>query len=544
MNATQLYSLLLQEKGLQGNYSIGRVQAPTLYLIYDRQMQIENFVSKDYYEIENDITVNQNQFKANLSPYEKFESQDVVNMFLKDKNTQEGKQEGIVESIDKEIKYKESPRLFSLNALQSKSNNLFKATAKQTLQTVSSLYEKKFLTYPRTNCNFITQNEFIYLKDTYTKYCDFLGIKQEMKKVESRKRYVDDSKVQEHYAIIPTRKTPSHEEFQAFNPLEKSIYLLVLKTTISMFLDSYEYEETSIYIKTSDLLFKAKGQVPCNAGWTIIFKETEETEEELITTIPHLSIGQSVESFIRTVKKKTSPPILFNEGTLIVAMKTCGKEITDNKLSVVLKEVEGIGTEATRADTIETLKKREYIEIKKNKIIVTEKGKILCQAIEGQPLLKSAEMTATWETYLKTIGKGQGEQEKFITNIKKFIIHLIEKVPKDIEKIDVLEYIKNKQVAENIKIVGKCPLCSNEIKEKKSFYGCAGYPNCKFTIPDNFRKKKLNKSNIKELLSNGETIVKNVKSSNKTSMYNAKVKLNDKNNLEFMEFVSEKKEKR
>ncbi|HCY9667399.1 TPA: topoisomerase DNA-binding C4 zinc finger domain-containing protein, partial [Enterococcus faecalis] len=126
----------------------------------------------------------------------------------------------------------------------------------------------------------------------------------------------------------------------------------------------------------------------------------------------------------------------------------------------------------------------------KNKLVVTEKGKLLCQAVESQHLLTSAEMTAKWETYLKKIGKREGNQENFITNIKKFIVHLLEAVPNDIEKLNFSDYQEQKEKEAEKSIVGKCPKCGNNIVLKKSFYGCSNYPECKFTLAEHFRKKK------------------------------------------------------
>ncbi|EEO9452553.1 DNA topoisomerase III, partial [Listeria monocytogenes] len=223
------------------------------------------------------------------------------------------------------------------------------------------------------------------------------------------------------------------------------------------------------------------------------------------------------------------------EGTLLTAMKTANKTVDDEEAIKILQEVEGIGTEATRASIIEALKQKEYIQVIKNKLVVTEKGKLLCQAVESQHLLTSAEMTAKWETYLKKIGKREGNQENFINNIKKFIVHLLEAVPNDIEKLSFADYQVQKEKEAEKNIVGKCPKCGNNIVLKKSFYGCSNYPECKFTLADNFRKKKLTKTNLKELLNGKETLVKGIKNKDK-KMYNAVVKIGEKGYIKFISF--------
>ncbi|MDK4355604.1 group II intron reverse transcriptase/maturase [Enterococcus faecium] len=169
------------------------------------------------------------------------------------------------------------------------------------------------------------------------------------------------------------------------------------------------------------------------------------------------------------------------------------------------------------------------------KLVVTEKGKLLCQAVESQHLLTSAEMTAKWETYLKKIGKREGNQENFITNIKKFIVHLLEAVPNDIEKLNFSDYQEQKEKEAEKSIVGKCPKCGNNIVLKKSFYGCSNYPECKFTLAEHFRKKKLTKTNVKELLEGKETLVKGIKNKEKKP-YNAVVKIGEKGYIDFISF--------
>jgi len=179
--------------------------------------------------------------------------------------------------------------------------------------------------------------------------------------------------------------------------------------------------------------------------------------------LPLVIIGEHAEVDVKSAEKETQPPKAFTEGTLLTAMKTANKTVDDEEAIKILQEVEGIGTEATRANIIEALKQKEYIQVIKNKLVVTEKGKLLCQAVESQHLLTSAEMTAKWETYLKKIGKREGNQENFITNIKKFIVHLLEAVPNDIEKLNFSDYQEQKEKEAEKSIVGKCPKCGNNI---------------------------------------------------------------------------------
>ena len=537
MNGSMLYTLNLRSKGANGTFSLGRVQTPTLYMIYQRQQMIEHFKKEPFYEIESLIKATTGSFKALLSPSQRFSTKEELLSFVSSKGAAIGTQPGTIKDLQTKMKKTNSPNLFSLSSLQSKINQLYKATASQTLKAIQGLYEAKLLSYPRTDTPFITDSEFQYLKANYDSYARFLSIDEPMAQDQPRKRYVDGSKVQEHYAIIPTKQVASESVFNKLDDLQKKIYLLVMKTTIAMFLPDYTYEETVIETRVSTLCFKATGKVPKVEGWKILFKADTNKENEESQTLPAVMIGEAIQAEVKSVQKETQPPKPFTEGTLLTAMKTANKTVDDEQAIKILQEVEGIGTEATRASIIETLKQKEYIKVEKNKLIVTEKGKLLCQAVESQHLLTSAEMTAKWETYLKKIGKKEGNQETFIANIKKFIVHLIEHVPDDVQKLNFHTYQAEVKKEADKQTIGKCPKCGGNVVLKKSFYGCSNYPNCTFTLSDQFRKKKLTKTNLKDLLVGKETVVSGIKKADKTT-YNAKIKLSDTGQITFVSFVN------
>ena len=537
MNGSMLYTLNLRSKGANGTFSLGRVQTPTLYMIYQRQELIEHFKKEPFYEIESLIEAKNGSFKALLSPSQRFSTKEELLYYVSSKGAVIGTQPGTIKDLQTKMKKTNSPNLFSLSSLQSKINQLYKATASQTLKAMQGLYEAKLLSYPRTDTPFITDSEFQYLKANYDSYARFLSIDEPMAQDQPRKRYVDGSKVQEHYAIIPTKQVASESAFNKLDDLQKKIYLLVMKTTIAMFLPDYTYEETVIETMVSTLCFKATGKVPKVEGWKILFKADTNKENEESQTLPAVMIGEAIQADVKSVEKETQPPKPFTEGTLLTAMKTANKTVDDEQAIKILQEVEGIGTEATRASIIETLKQKEYIKVEKNKLIVTEKGKLLCQAVESQHLLTSAEMTAKWETYLKKIGKKEGNQETFIANIKKFIVHLIEHVPDDVQKLNFHTYQAEVKKEADKQTIGKCPKCGGNVVLKKSFYGCSNYPNCTFTLSDQFRKKKLTKTNLKDLLVGKETVVSGIKKADKTT-YHAKIKLSDTGQITFVSFVN------
>ncbi|HFN9855008.1 TPA: DNA topoisomerase 3 [Enterococcus faecium] len=530
MNASPLYTLNLQQKGVQGTFSLGRVQTPTLYLIYQRQEAIENFKKEPFFEIEASIKVNQGSFKGVLSPSQRFKTQEELLAFVSSKQAKIGSQEGRIIDVQTKEKKMYSPNLFSLSSLQSKVNQLYKATASQTLKAMQGLYEAKLLSYPRTDTPFITENEFAYLKANFGTYSGFLGLDLEMVQAEPRKRYVDGSKVQEHHAIIPTKQVPTEAALAKMDDLQRKIYALVVKTTVAMFLPDYLYEETKIQTKVADLLFQSIGKTPKQEGWKILFKQQNKEEKEDVQTLPLVIIGEHAEVDVKSTEKETQPPKAFTEGTLLTAMKTANKTVDDEEAIKILQEVEGIGTEATRANVIETLKKQEYITIQKKNILVTEKAKTLCEIIKNDEIT-NADMTAKWEKYLKKIRNEVGTQEAFLQSITNFINHLINNVQETFQNSDIKTHVKE---ISTDKAIGKCPICQKEMIDKGKFYGCTGYKEgCKFTLPKKWSSKTLTKKNISDLLTKKETTtIKGFKNKKGTS-FNAKLQLKD-NKLEFI----------
>lgn len=208
--------------------------------------------------------------------------------------------------------------------------------------------------------------------------------------------------------------------------------------------------------------------------------------------------------------------------------KSCGSSLEDAENKDILKEIEGLGTEATRAGIIETLKRQQYIEVKKNTVVVTPKGEILCQAVEGT-LLAKPDMTAQWEGYLRKIGKRQGSKDIFITKTGEFTKKLIETVVQSLDQLQVESKIQEMKAKD---AVGKCPKCGKEVVNQKTFYGCTGYKEgCKFSLPGEFLNKKISEANIKKLLEGKKTgFIKGPKGKKE---FDAHLKLNSVGKIEF-----------
>ena len=524
MNASRLYSILLQQKGLRnmGAFSVGRVQTPTLALIYQRQKENEKFVSKPFQEVFGDVNVNGSEFEAMYK--ERFSSQEELEKHLQSHNVNVGKNSGVISKLDTKLKKVQSPKLHSLSTLQTKANKSWKYSPSDVLSIVQDLYEKKLVSYPRTSSQYITENELEYLSGNIEAYKEFLNVDVDVSNHDVSNRYVDGSKVQEHYAIVPTRQIASKEKLSA---KELNIYQEVLSTTLGMFAPNYEYEETLVDVSVNDLTLSAKGKIDKSLGWKKLFKGGSKDKKEGV--LPNMSEGDECIVKLKIKDGMTTPPKLYTEGQLINLMKNAGKDL-DEESKGILRDSEGIGTEATRGAVIETLKNQKYIGVKKNTIHVTKKGQILCEAVEGT-LLSSPEMTAKWEGFLSDIGAGKRTQESFISNVYKFIDSLMKDAP---EKVNAIEGLVNES-KESLS-VGVCPECEKgQIEDRGKFYGCSGYSEgCKFSLPKRWAGKTLSETQIKTLLDKGETnLIKGFKSK-KGSKFDAYLMLkNGKLNMKF-----------
>ncbi|MBU8732506.1 DNA topoisomerase III [Cytobacillus oceanisediminis] len=538
LNMSRLYTLLLNKKGVKGEngknvvFPVGRVQTPTLVLIYERQKEIENFKPQPFFELES-------LFKAETGTYKgkfkgKYDTKSELQDLLRKHNINSLNTPGNIKDVKKELKKSKSPKLLSLSSLQILANKKYKYSPNQVLKIVQSLYDNplKLVTYPRTDTPYITENEFDYLRDNIANYQNITNDHFEPHTLESNKRYVNNALVQEHYAIVPTRKIPSETILKELTTEQKNIYFEVIKSALGMFHAPYEYEETTIITDVNGMQFETVGKVEKSKGWKELYAKDpkdEENEEIAETLLPNVSPGMTCQAALQIKEGKTSKPKQYTEGDLIPLMRDCGKKIKDidEESKSILNEVEGLGTEATRSNIIESLKNQRYIEIKKNKVYVTKKGEILCKAVEGT-LLAKPELTAKWESYLKKIGKKEGKKETFIVNTINFTKTTVEATKKSIETLNIDSTIKEMQTVDHIAL---CPSCKKGyITDKQSFYGCSEYRNgCKQTFPKKKNEKTITKNQIKQLCEKGKTSskIKGFKKKESTDKFDAFLELKD-----------------
>lgn len=500
MNGSRLYSLLLQEKGIREVFAIGRVQTPTVFLIYQREKEIEAFVPEPFYEIEGVFQAETGKYKgkAKIKAKERKEAEELLA-----KHDITKKADGIVAQLKTTEKRVPPPMLHSLSTLQAAANRKWKYSPAKVLSVMQGLYEKKLVSYPRTDAQHITPGEFSYLAGQVEKYQKLIGTEFPIASKAPKKRFVDSAKVQEHYAIIPTKSIPTARKLEGLARDERNLYEEVLRTTLAMFHRDYRYAETKVTTDVKGLAFFTTGKTDLEQGWKELFPTAKETKQE--PSLPELREQEPVKADVAIKEGMTTPPKPYTEGQLIAMMKTCGKFVEDVEDTEILKEIEGLGTEATRSGIIETIKRHEYITVNKNIVSITDKGRILCQSIEGN-LLSSPSMTAKWETYLKKIGKGEGSPEVFLSTIGKFIHKLLEEVPAQMQKNGLPDQMPTLDAKDEIAV---CPRCKKgKIVSRKGFYSCTEFDNgCKQSFPAVFLKKRLTAKQIEYLCTRGKTPV-------------------------------------
>lgn len=523
MNLSPLYSILFQKQGYKDIFSIGRVQTPTLYLIYERQLEIESFKPEKFYEVIGEFKAHNGNYKGKA----KIKTKDAKDIFLlEEKHHLSESKQGTITHLETIQKNQKSPKLHSLSTLQSSINKKYKYSPEKTKKIVQVLYERKILSYPRTDSNLITEEEFKYLKthlEELKKIYNY-GFKTKEDYLSSRKKYVDDSKVQEHHAIIPTSKVPNKEVVENLKEDEKNVLNEVISTTLSMFCEDHIYNETKVETDVNGLIFYSSGKQIVENGWKELFninKQKKQENDDKEEHLPQLEKKENVHANIKTQEGTTTQPPNYTEGQLIPLMKTCGKNLDDSENSEILKDIQGLGTEATRDSIIKTLKDRNYIIINKNKVYITDKGRLLCESIKGS-LLSSATMTAEWEKRLALIGQGAATIDSFIENTRKFIIKELQEHNQKSENTNIqVQVDKLNQTSQ----IGKCPNCNNgTLTDKGKVIKCN---ECEQIFFKNFFKKKLSDKQLKVLITNGKTSQKLKFKSKAGKPYEAYLKLED-----------------
>ncbi len=411
MNATRLYTLKYGQN--RQVLSIGRVQTPTLALIVNRHNEIVNFKPEQYWVLS--TTYRDTTFTATKGKYKS------VDEGQKDLQSIEGK-DFTVTDVSKKKGTEAPPRLYDLTSLQVECNKRYGFSADQTLQTIQSLYEKKYTTYPRVDTTYLSDDIYPKCPGILAKLTNYSEHTAPLagKKLPKSKKVFDNSKVTDHHAIIPTGVVPSGLSFA-----EEKVYDEVCRHFIAVFYHDCVFSTTTVMGKVEKVEFKATGKQILQPGWRDVIKPVKQTEpekdeekdEEKI--LPDFSKGEQGPHKPQLAEKWTNPPKPYTEATLLRAMETAGKLVDDEDLREVMKE-NGIGRPSTRAAIIETLFKRNYIKKTRKSLEPTATGIELIGIIHEE-LLKSAELTGIWEKKLRDIEQHKYAATQFIDELKQMV---------------------------------------------------------------------------------------------------------------------------
>lgn len=518
MNATRLYTVKYgQNKSV---LSIGRVQTPTLALIVNRQLEIENFKPEPYWELK--TIYRDTTFSATKGRFTTVEEGTKFLDEIKD---------SIFEVTDVTTKNGEEypPRLFDLTSLQVECNKKFAFSAEDTLKTIQSLYEKKLTTYPRVDTTFLSDDIFPKVPATLKGLYGYETLVEPVlaSKIKKSKKVFDNSKVTDHHAIIPTGVRAT-----AISENERKVYDLITRRFIAIFYPNCKVSTTTVLGEAAKVEFKVTGKQILDPGWRVVFEkqsannsaddENNNKDEENI--LPDFIKGENGPHEPSLNEKWTTPPKYYTEATLLRAMETAGKLVDNEELRDALKE-NGIGRPSTRAAIIETLFKRNYIRKEKKNLFATITGVQLIQTIQEE-LLKSAELTGIWENKLRQIERSQYDTRVFIDELKQMLIQVVTNVRNDwsqksIEIEEVKEPEKKpekkssprkkkedtgeKKAKASAKKTDKevtCPLCKKgKLLKGKAAYGCSEWKaGCTYRLPFDGNVENMSNDELRKFL--------------------------------------------
>ena len=506
INGTRLFSTLYHKKLV-----VGRVQTPTLAMLVEREGKITTFHKEKYFNVH----ISKDSLTADM---EKVKTEGEAKAIAAACD----KKQAVVSSLKKETKTVNPPKLYDLTTLQREANRYYGFTAQQTLDLVQSLYEKKLLTYPRTDSQFITEDMESTARQVIgivsRKVPLFEGIIHEP----DIGRITNNAKVTDHHAIIPTVQL-ENQDLTELPESEQKIIRLVAMRLLSAIGEKHIYDETSVTLTCEGYEFKAKGKTVVQDGWKSVercFKETLKSKEkdEPERSLPSLNekdILSSVDSSV--TEHYTSPPKPYTEDSLLSAMETAGNAEFDDDT-----EKKGLGTPATRAGIIEKLVKGGFVERKGKSLVPTKDGNNLVCVLPEQ--ITSPTMTAEWENTLMQIERGNADSNKFLSGIVGMTSELVKAYP-------FLSDSEANGFDTGRESIGKCPRCGSPVYVGKGNYYCSN-KECSFCMwEDNkffsSKKKKLTKKIAAELLDKGWCRVTGLYTPKRPQLYDAVIRLDD-----------------
>jgi DNA topoisomerase-3 len=495
MNATRLYTV--KHGGYKQVLSVGRVQTPTLAMIVNRFKEIQNFQSQPFWELQ--TIYRKTVFNCEEGKFLKKEDGEAFAKVVKENDFE-------VVSIATKKGKDYAPKLFDLTGLQVYCNNKFGLSADETLKIAQKLYEQKVITYPRVDTTFLPNDIYPKASGVLEKLTNYKSLTQSLlgKKLKKSTKVFNDKKVTDHHAMIPTGMQDS------LHGNHLKVYDIIARRFIAVFYEDCSVANTTVLGKVDTVPFKTTGKVILEKGWRIVFETADGKDKKEKDELPIFKKGEKGPHEPSFLEKETKAPHHYTEATLLRAMETAGKQVDDEEMRELMKE-NGIGRPSTRANIIETLFRRQYIERNKKQILPTETGVQLIDLIKNN-LLTSAELTGQWEKQLKEIEKGNFHAGSFVKNMKKMVKHLVYEVMMEQSHAKISHSTETK-VPEKGKsttaLVGhSCPKCKNgSLLKGKLSYGCSSYKNgCDFLLPFSFEGKNISENQYLRLLQKGATV--------------------------------------
>ena len=505
INATRLFSVLYHK-----TLTVGRVQTPTLKMLVDRDAKILRFQKEKYYT----VGIQSGSLKADSG---RISDAETANS-LKEKCTGAV---AVCTSVKREKKTEQPPKLYDLTTLQREANRLFGFTAKQTLDYAQQLYEKKLLTYPRTDSQYLTEDMGQTAQHLVSALLGLLPFAQGVDLTPDVGRVLNSKKVSDHHAIIPTAEF-AKQGFTGLAESECKLMNLVCSKLLCAVAVPHEYETVTAVFSCFGNEFTAKGKTVLILGWKEIdqrFRATlkADTEEEVLNALPELAEGQNFSVTTDISEHFTSPPKAYTEDTLLSAMEWAGAEDMSEEA-----ERKGLGTPATRAAILEKLVQMGFVQRKGKQLVPTKDGINLAVVLPES--LTSPALTAEWENRLTEIAKGNADPDEFMAEIEAQVRQLVKTY--SCISADKQSLFQSERV-----IIGKCPRCGENVYEgKKNFY--CGNRGCQFVMwkNDRFfeqRKKAFTPKIAAALLKDGKAKVKGLYSEKTGKTYDATVLLAD-----------------
>ena len=480
MNLSRIYTIRAREAGYQNAVSVGRVQTPTMGLVVRREIEIKRFRPTTFFIPRILWQHAAGSFLAKWKPRE-MEGVDEEGRIVNRATAEQilaavSNSSAQIRSMEQKKGTSQQRLPYSLSTLQIDAGKIYGYAPQEVLDTQQSLYEKKLTSYPRSDCDYLPENQLAD-KDTILDHlaaldADFSPFAANAER-NIKSRAWNDAKISAHHAIIPTTLRP---DYAALTDKEKNLYALIAKSYIAQFYPAQEFLTTKIEVAAGAEIFTASGKVILQDGWRAIYqkeKSSSEDDADEAQNLPSVHEGDPVTYQDGQVQEGvTKPPARFTPATLLKAMKEIHKYVKDQSLKEQLKECAGIGTEATRASIIETLQKREYIRLEKKQLVPTDLGISLCKILPDKILFP--DITAQWEFDLDRISSGSISIKDFFAQQEIYLHELLENA-----KTATIAPPKNSVM---------CPTCGKAMRRMKSakgyFWGCTGYPECKNTFPD------------------------------------------------------------